>query len=92
MANEQAKKDENGVSTLLGVLNSDGSTTIRVKANSSNHALKVSDASTGSDNGPTNAKRDDNNVPTLLAVSSVDGVTPVVVYADSNGNLLIDSN
>ncbi len=92
MANEQAKKDENGVSTLIGVLNTDGLQTVRVKANPTNHALKVNDASTGSDNGPTNAKKDGNDVSTLLAVSSVDGVTPVVVYTDSSGNLLIDSN
>lgn len=88
-----AKKDENGVSTLLGVLDSDGQTLVRVKVNeSSNNALKVDDGTTGSDNGPDIAPRDENFVPALIALSSVDGVTPVVVYADSNGHLLIDSN
>lgn len=88
-----AKKDENGVSTLLGVLDSDGETLVRVKVNTgSNNSLKVDDDFTGSDNGPAIAPRDENFVPALIAVSSVDGVTPVVVYADSNGHLLIDSN
>ena len=86
-----ASRDENNVPTLLGVLNSDGQTTIRVQANS-NHRLEVSDGTTGSDNGPVNAERDENSVPTLMAVSSVDGVTPVAVYADSSGHLLIDTN
>lgn len=91
MAN--AKRDQNNVPTLTGVLSTDGASIVRVKANpSSNNSLKISDASTGSDNGPDVALRDENFVPTLLAVSSVDGVTPVVVYTDSNGNLLVDSN
>lgn len=86
-----AKRDENDVPTLLGTLNTDGATTVRVKVNASNHSLKVVDDTTGSDHGPTNAPRDNNFVPALMAISSADGVTPVVVYADSNGNLLIDS-
>lgn len=90
MAN--AQKDQNNVSTLIGVLDSDGDTIVRVKVNASNHGLKIANASTGSDNGPAIAPKDDNNVATLMAVSDVDGVTPVVVYADTNGNLLIDSN
>lgn len=90
MAN--AAKDQNGVSTLLGVLNSDGRTTTKIKVNPSNHGFKVDNASTGTDKGPSIAPRDQNNVPAIMAVSSVDGVTPVVVYCDSNGALLIDSN
>lgn len=86
-----ASRDENSVPTLLGALNTDGTTLVRVKANASNHSLKVSDGSTGSDHGPVNSPRDQNNIPALMAVSSADGVTPVVVYADSSGNLLIDS-
>lgn len=87
-----APRDSNQIPALLGVLDSDGLTVVPIKANPATHALKVSDASTGSDNGPTNAKRDQNQVTTLVATSSADGVTPVVVYADSSGNLLIDSN
>lgn len=89
-----AKRDQNNVPTLLGTLDSTGASTVRVKVNATNHALKVSDNTTGSDNGPSPARalRDNNDVPALLAVSSVDGVSIVPVYADSNGNLLIDSN
>lgn len=88
-----AAKDQNGVSTLLGVLDTDGETLVRVKVNeSSGNSLQVDDNTTGTDNGPSIAPRDQNFVPALIAVSSVDGVTPVVVYADSNGKLLIDSN
>lgn len=87
-----ASKDQNGASTLLGALDTDGTTIVPVLADPSTHALKVADDTTGSDNGPADAPRDENGVPVLLAVSSDDGVTPVVVYADSDGNLLIDSN
>jgi hypothetical protein len=92
MAN--AKKDGNYISTLLGVLNSDGSTIVPVQVNATNRALKVDDNTTGSDNGPSpsRALRDENRVPVFMAVSDVDGVTPVAIYADSEGKLLIDSN
>jgi hypothetical protein len=90
MAN--AALDNNGVASLICVLDSDGETITKVKANSALHSLRISDGTGGSDNGPTNAKHDDNTRPTLVAVSSVDGKTPVVIYADSSGNLLVDSN
>lgn len=87
MAN--AARDDNNVPTLLATLNSDGTTSIRVKVTPTTHYLKISDGTTGSDNGPTNALRDQNSVPVLMAISSADGVTPVPVYTDSDGNLLI---
>lgn len=87
-----ASRDQNNVATLLGTLNSDGRTIIPIKVSTTTHGIKTSDASTGSDNGPSIAPRDNNFIPALIAVSEVDGITPVVVYADSNGNLLIDSN
>jgi len=86
-----ASRDENNVPTLLGGLSTDGVTPIRVEADPSTHALKVSDGSLGDDHGPSVAPRDENSVPVLLAVSSEDGLTPVVVYADINGNLLVDN-
>lgn len=89
MAN--ASRDENSVETLLGILNTTGTSLVRVKVNSSTHALKVSNGTSGSDHGPVNALRDENEVPSLMAVSSADGVTPVSVYTDSSGNLLIQS-
>lgn len=90
MAN--AYKDENGVSTIIGALNTDGSTIVRVLADPSTHVLNVNDGTTGTDYGPVNDLKDANGVNCLMAVSSVDGVTPVVLYVDSNGALLTDSS
>lgn len=87
----QASRDQNYNPTLTAVLNSDGSTVVRVLANPATFSLKASNGTTGSNLGPTNAKRDENFVPVLMAVSSADGVTPVAVYADSSGNLLVNS-
>lgn len=90
MAN--AKIDGNGTPTLIGTLDSDGTTIVRVKVNvSSNNSLKVVDSNTGTDHGLARALRDENSHPVLLAVSSADGVSIVPVYADTNGNLLIQS-
>lgn len=86
-----AYHDENGIPTMIAVLNTDGSTIVRVKANSTTNALKVSDGTTGTNFGPTNDRRDENSVVAFMAVSSADGFTPVPVYADSNGNLLIQT-
>ena len=88
MAN--AKHDENHVPTLTATLSTDGTTIVPIKVSAANK-LKISDAMTGSDHGPTNAPHDQNHVPALMALSSADGVTPVAVYADANGNLLVDS-
>lgn len=89
MAN--AYRDENDVPTIIALLDSNGTTIMRVLANPATHALQVEDNTTGTDHGPTNDARDENYVPCFMAVSSADGVTPVVVYADSSGNLLVDS-
>jgi hypothetical protein len=87
-----AKKDQNDVSTLISVLNTDGVTIQRVSVDPSTHRLSVSDGTTGTDYGSTIAKRDENSVPCLMAVSSVDGITPVAVYADNSGNLLVQNS
>lgn len=89
MAN--ASRDENSVPTILGVLNTTGTSLVRIKGSSSTHALQVSGGTSGSDNGPTNALRDENSIPGLMAVSSADGVTPVPLYVDSSGSLLIQT-
>ena len=86
-----AKRDENSVPTIIGVLDTDGSTIVPIKINPVNNRLKVSDGTTGSDNGTTNAKRDENSVVAKIAVSSSDGKTPITLYVDSSGNLLIQS-
>jgi len=88
----QARKDNNGVNTLIGTLDTDGLTPTLVKASPTTHRLNIDDASTGSDNGQVLSRRDENSVTTIMAVSSVDGVTPVVIYVNNSGELLIDSN
>ncbi len=89
MAN--ASKDDNKVPTMLGLLNTDGITPTRIRANASSHALMVDDNTTGSDAGSNPTKRDDNGEPTLMAVSSADGSTPVALYVNSSGELLVKS-
>lgn len=96
-----AVRDENNSTGWTAGLNSDGKTVIRILGNPSTHTLKISDGTTGSDNGPIHALHDENDVPSLLAVSSqtitvngvnyVQGVTPVAIYSDSSGNLLVNS-
>lgn len=86
------KKDANRVTTMLGVLNTDGVTVTQIAVNPANNAIKVVDGTTGSSFTTPNAQRDDNRVPTLWGVSSSDFTTPVSIYVDSNNNLLIDSN
>lgn len=83
--------DSNNVRALGCALNSDGTTVVAVLANPTTHALKVSNGTTGSDNGVASAVRDSNFRPVLMATSSADGTTPVEVYADSSGNLLVKS-
>lgn len=88
----QSKRDQNFVTTKTAVLNTNGLTVTRLKANPLTHVLKTNNGTTGTDLGPTYALRDENNIPTLLAVSSSDGRTPVALYADLNGALLINSS
>lgn len=83
--------DSNSNPTMTALLNTNGSTITRVKVNASNHRLKVSDGTTGSDNGGNHGFFDDNQRTTLFVVSNADGVSPLSLYADSSGNLLIKS-
>lgn len=85
-----AKRDENNVPSILGILQTDGETVTPVNVNPVNHGLSVDNNTTGSDNGPAGALKDENFVPTLLAVSEVDGTTVVPLYVDADGKLLID--
>jgi hypothetical protein len=85
-----AKRDENNIPAILGVLNTDGTTVQAIEANPTTHSLSVDNNTTGTDQGPDYALRDENFVPTLLAVSSADGETLVPLYVDANGKLLID--
>ena len=94
----RASRNQNGVPTKIGVLNTDGITIVPLAINSSNKML-ISSGTTGTDYGTVNAKRDDNGVPCLMGVSSmnytdpngnvyVKGVTPVAVYFNGSGAML----
>lgn len=87
MAN--ASRDQNRVPVILAALNTNGTTPTAVLANPTSHVLKVSDGTTGSDNGVATAQRDQNRVHILMATSNADGKTPIELYVDSSGNLLI---
>lgn len=88
-----AKIDENGRPTMIGVLNTTPTTIMQVKANSSNHALKINDGTSGTDNGNNggNALLDENSFPVLMALSSAGTGALVEVYVDSAGALMVDS-
>ena len=49
MAN--ASRDENNVPTILGVLDTDGVSVVKIEADPATHVLQVENSSTGSDNG-----------------------------------------
>lgn len=88
-----AKKDENGRSTLIGILNTTGNTIVRATAVPSTHALSVVDGTGQSDNGNHggNALLDQNSVPTLTCLSS-DGSGKIInVYFNSSGQVLTKS-
>lgn len=90
MAN--AKLDDNGRQTMTALLNTDGTTITRVKADPILHGLDVDDDTTGSNNGGTNAHLDDNYRPTMFALSSVGDGALVALYVNSSGELLINSH
>ena len=86
-----AYKDENGVNTMIAILNTDSNKIRRLYANPTNNCLYISDGTTGSITTTVNANRDGNDVPVLLACSSDDGYTPVELAVDANGYLLVNS-
>lgn len=85
-------RDNNGVPTLVGTLNTDGTTVVSIKVNPSNNSLKVDDGITGSSFASPDSQRDANRVPAIWGISSADGTTPVYIATDVDGKLLIDSN
>lgn len=89
----EAKKDANGVPTMIGTSNADGETPINVAVDPSSHGVNMEDGMTGSDLSDDIASRDNNGETVLMGVSSSDGVTPTPIYVRStNGNLLVDSS
>lgn len=85
-----AKIDENGRNTIIGLSDTDGSTIKPIYAK--NNKIQVSDGTTGSDNGGIgNAKMDENSRNTLTALSSDGSGTIVNLYVDSSNRILIKS-
>ena len=86
-----AKKDDNFVSSVTIVSNTDGKTIILGGANPTTHKIKFRIVTSGVDYGPKNALKDENAVSTLLAVSENDGKSIVSIYGDVNGNIFIQN-
>lgn len=84
-----AATDENGVKTLLGTLDSDGQTTIKIKVNPGALTLRMSNGTTGTASSRVSAPRDQNHHPALMGVSSADMKTPIPIATDINGNILV---
>ena len=80
MANEQAGKDDNAVSTLLGINNSDEVSTVKIWADPTTHRLLVDGVGT---TGPTGAK---GATGPTGPIGIADGVyTPIVSITVSGG-------
>lgn len=84
-----AKRDNNSIPTIAGVLNTDGVTPTPVKATPSTHVVDVSDGTTGSDLGNDLADRDDNSEVGLIATDGSGNIIPL--YVNSSGQLLVKS-
>ena len=87
----EAKRDQNSIPVILGVLNTDGETPTPPTVDPTTHALGVSNGIGGSDLSGDIASRDENGITTMIVVSEVDGITPVELYVNSSGELLIKS-
>ena len=61
-------RDNNRVTTKIGVLNTDGTTVKKLYANPSTHIIRTNDGTGGSDFGGDDAVRDLNGEPVKLAV------------------------
>lgn len=86
---ENAIRDENRVTTLIGISNADGLTTVPIYVNPTTHRLKTAHGSSGSDLSDNFAPRDENFVPGLLGASSDDDGTAIPVYADPTTHELL---
>ena len=91
MAN--AGHDQNTRPTIICASQTDGTTIVQIQADPSTHVLKVSDNTTGSDNGNNNgnAMEDENSVSVWTALSSANDGSIIEVYGLNNA-VLINSN
>lgn len=85
----EIKSDNNQISVISGVLNTDGDTPTMVKIDPTTHILDVSDGTSGSDFGDDIIARD-NNGKTVMAATDANG-NIINLYVNSSGQLLIKS-
>lgn len=86
-----AKRDDNGVPSWLGLSSTDGITPVRILVNSSNGGVRVDTTTTIAFTPRTTAGRDANDVATKLGVQSgANNVLPVYVNP-LTGAILVDS-
>ena len=84
-----AKRDNNHIPALMGILCTDGVTPVAIAIDAGGNMM-VDEVSTISV-AATMAQRDENHVPTWMGVSSVDDVTPTPIYVNADGKVLIDT-
>lgn len=83
-----AFRDQNHVTTKLGVLFSDGTTLVPIAVNEATGAVLTNNSDTLQVPVTEEALRDENYRHVLLGENSVDGTT-IPVYVDSEGKILI---
>lgn len=86
----EAGRDQNNVSTIVGVSSADGSVTIPVEVDSVTEELIFEAAEIAAQGAVTNreiAYRDENHVPVMIGVSSSDNETIVMPVCSPDGYL-----
>lgn len=90
MAN--AKKDDNGYPTMIGISCVDGVTPVRIKRNASNGGLLVDSTTVISVTPAYTTQVDDNDTPVSKAVSSTNSNAILPLYVNpATGAVLIES-
>jgi hypothetical protein len=84
----QASRDQNHVTSLLGILYSDGVTLVPIAIDGSGH-VKTDTTNTISFTPPTISPEDENFVNVLMGVDSTDPTKLCPVYVNSSGAILI---
>ena len=86
MANEQAGKDDNAVSTLLGINNSDEVSTVKIWADPTTHRLLVDGVGATGPTGATGATGAVGHTGATAVAGIADAVyTPIVSITVSGG-------
>lgn len=87
----EAKRDENRVTTTLGVSSSNSNVTLPMEVDETTNFLLVDvsilDGITVV--AATDNKRDENRIPTMYGVDDSDGETLIPIRTDDNGVLLV---